>query len=328
MSPRVPDLSIVIPTWNNKSVLGPCLQSIYDSDPKISFQIIVVDNGSTDQTCDFLTERYPQVLIVRNEENLGFSRACNQGIRTAQGRYILLLNNDTLAQKETLDRLVGFMDEHPTAGVAAPRLLNRDGSLQMSVCMDYTNLKYAFFGGPRLPFPFSKFIPPMALPREDYDRAREVAWVTGACMVVRADALDDVGLLDENIFMYIEDMDWCYRFNRKGWKVFFVPDITLVHLKHHSSHDHLKEIFRQDYLSKKYFIQKHRSQKEAALFTLLTLAGSLVKLPVHVTKFLFQDDSRRSDIKYKIESHWHIVKFILSAPRGKTDQSRGKQEVD
>ncbi len=311
MKEETPDLSIVIPTWNNKSVLGQCLESILDCRPGISLQFIVVDNGSEDQTAEFMRQEHPQALTLRNSKNLGFSRACNQGIGMAEGRYVLLLNNDTLVQPGTLERLVKFMDAHPDVGIAAPRLFYPDGSLQMSVCLEYTNLKYAFFGGQQLPFPLSRVMRPMVLPREEYDRDREVAWAAGACMIVRKEALANVGLLDENIFMYYEDMEWCYRFRQKGFKVFFVADTGVVHLRHHSSREHLQEVFRQTYLSKKYFVQKHRSNVTAALYSLLTLVGSLIKLPFHSARLLLRDKRDRADIRYRIASHWEVVKTIL-----------------
>jgi len=312
MIPNIPDVSIIIPTWNNKEILGQCLQSLYDSKQNLSYQITVIDNGSGDKTCEFLEEEYPQVLIIHNERNLGFSKGCNQGISQAESRYFLILNNDTKVMNGALERLVQFMDDNPEAGLAAPKLLNPDGSTQMSVCMEYTDLKYAFFGGFRLIYPLNKLVKPMALPLEEYGRVREVAWVTGTCMVVRKEILDDVGLLDENIFMYMDDMEWCYRIRKMGWKVFFVPDAIVIHHKHHSSRHQLQEVFKQDYLSKKYFIQKHKSKKKATLFTLFTLVGSMLKLPLHSITYLFQEERRRKEIKYKIDSHWHIVRFILS----------------
>jgi len=322
-TPDRPDLSIVIPTWNNKSVLAECLASIDAAEPGIGFQVIVVDNGSEDGTEIFLGEKFPEALIIRNEENLGFARACNQGIRIAEGRYILLLNNDTLMKQGTLERLVAFMDAEPAAGLAAPRLMNPDGSLQQSACMAFMNLRHAFFGGYALPFPLGKLVRPMAMPEADYDRTQEAAWVTGACMIVRKAILDDVGLLDENIFMYIEDMEWCYRFHGRGWKIFLVADAAVVHSKHVSSRDRLPEVFRRDYVSKKYFFRKHRSRRDAALFSLCTLAGSLLKLPIHLADLLLQGRSAGEESRAKLGSHWHVVKFILSASGDRVEE-RGR----
>jgi GT2 family glycosyltransferase len=323
---EVPDLSIVIPSWNHKAVLGECLRSIYDGRPRMAFQIIVVDNGSEDQTCEFLAEGFPEVRAIRNPKNLGFARASNQGIQMAEGRYVLLLNNDTRMREGTLDRLVEFMDAHPDAGVGAPTLFNPDGTLQMSACMDYTNLKYAFFGGEELPFPLNRFVRPMVLAPEDYDRVQEVAWMAGTCMIVRKEILADVGLLDEEFFMYLEDMEWCYRFRRKGWRIFMVPDTSVVHRKHHSSRGDLGGIFRQDYLAKRYFIRKHRSRRAAVLFPLLTLAGSLIKLPLHSARLLPADKGEREAIRYKIEFHWHTVKAILGPLDNERHRSKGLRE--
>lgn len=322
-TPATPDLSIVIPTWNNKSVLGECLESIDAAEPGIAFQVIVVDNGSEDGTQAFLDEHFSKALIIRNNENLGFARACNQGIRIAEGRYVLLLNNDTLMKQGTLERLVAFMDGEPAAGLAAPRLVNPDGSLQQSACMEFMNLRHAFFGGYELPFPLGKLVRPMAMPERDYDRTREAAWVTGACMIVRKEILADVGLLDENIFMYIEDMEWCYRFHCRGWKIFLVADAAVVHSKHHSSRDRLPEVFRRDYVSKKYFFRKHRSRGDAALFSLFTLGGSLLKLPIHVADLLLRGRGAGEEARARIGSHWHVVKYILSAP-GDRGRERGR----
>jgi len=308
-------LSIVIPTWNEKVVLEKCLRSVYESKPELPFEILVVDNGSTDGTCAFLAEAFPRVLVLRNRENLGFSRACNQGIEQGEGRYLLLLNNDAMVQEDTLECLIRFMDDHPEAGAAAPRLLNPDGGIEVSACMEFISLKSAFFGGYELPFPLNRFIRPMALPLRDHDRTREVAWVPGTCLIFRKEILNTVGRLEEDIFMYMEDMEWCYRMRMAGWKVYFVADTGVVHLKHHSSRHRLGDVFRQNYLSKKLFMRKYRSKMEEALFTCLTFTGSMMKIPVLLTGLFFKGERERDRIRYKVRNHLHLVRFIFLAER-------------
>jgi len=305
------DLSIVIPTWNRKDTLEECLRSLVHAGSRVSTEWIVVDNGSEDRTAAWLAGAYPGILLIRNEKNLGFSRASNQGLRRATGRYVLLLNNDALVQPGTLENLVHFMDAHPEAGAAAPSLINPDGSLHVSACINYISLKSALFGGFQLPAPLDKWIPPMALPLEAHSEVREVAWVPGTCLIVRRETFDRVGLLDENIFMYMEDMEWCYRIRQGGWKVFFVPGPGVIHLKHHSSRENLEAVFKANFQSKKYFFRKYHSSRTASVFALFTLAGSLLKLPLLAGQLPFQGQDAKQETQYRLRQHLVLIKYLL-----------------
>ena len=213
------DLSIIIVNWNTSELLLRCLESIYFSKPPLAFEIIVIDNGSVDDSVRAIESRYPDVQIIQNDQNLGFARANNQGLRIASGRYFMLLNSDTLVLPGSIHGLVETADQYPNVGVIGPKLLNLDGTLQES---------WASF-----PTLWSEMIgknlrrrQPVAYAPNSY----EVDWVMGACMLVRAEAVEAAGMLDEEYFMYSEETDWCFRIKRKGWKVWYLSNAEIYHV--------------------------------------------------------------------------------------------------
>ncbi|MBN2006827.1 MAG: glycosyltransferase family 2 protein [Anaerolineae bacterium] len=246
------DISIIVVSWNVSSLLADCLHTILSETTEVTYQITVVDNASTDGSADMIMRNFPEVNLIRNSENLGFARGNNLGIRalTSLPTYILLLNSDTLVSPGTLTTLVRFMDEHPQAAACSPRLIASDGTPQA----------FAFGGDPTLGYLLSRGIKRLVLRQFMHDwgvhTAQLVDWVAGTCMLVRRTAMEKVGLLDENIFMYFEDNDWCLRFRKAGWKVYYVPSAEIVHLGGQS----LKQNPRAQqayYQSLRYFYRKH-----------------------------------------------------------------------
>ena len=225
-----PDLSIVIVGYNSLPELGECLASVRDTGVCARAEIVVVDNASADRTVEFLEREHPEVRLVANGRNLGYSRAVNQGIAEARARYILVLNPDIVVFPDAIDRLVSFMDAHPDAGIAGSKLLNPDGSLQYS-CRRF----YTFWTLVLRRTPLGKLlengrtISNYLMLDFDHEESREVDWVIGACMIVRRTALADFGGMDERFFLYFEDVDWCYRVWQSGWKVWYVADSVMRH---------------------------------------------------------------------------------------------------
>jgi len=213
------DLSIIIVNWNTSDLLRQCLNSIYGNSPLDAFEIIVVDNGSRDGSLAMLEENFPSVILIRNDQNQGFARANNQGLSIAKGRYLMLLNSDTIVLPQGLDKLIQTAEAHVEVGVVGPQILNMDGSIQKS---------WASF-----PSFFSELIginvrrrnPVTTLPRV-YD----VDWITGACMLVRARTVAEVGMLDDGYFMYSEETDWCFRIKKQDWKIWYLSDAEIYHL--------------------------------------------------------------------------------------------------
>jgi GT2 family glycosyltransferase len=218
------DLSIVIVCWNNKRYLEPCLDSLYAAGLRSQFDVVVVDNGSTDGSQAMLRERFPEVQIVQNDHNVGLSRASNQGMQATRGRYVLLLNDDTLVNGPSLDAMVHFLDTHPEAGAVGGRLLNPDGSFQ-AAGNRFPSLREEFLIATRL----GNLIWPGYPDRGYPDQVECVDWIGSACLLLRRAALDQVGLLDEEFFIYGDEADLQYRLKKAGWQTYYLPTVTTIH---------------------------------------------------------------------------------------------------
>jgi GT2 family glycosyltransferase len=229
----VVDVSICMVSLNAWSVLTDCLASIYASDPSVTYEIIVVDNGSTDDTKRLIAQHHPDVVFVANKQNIGFTRATNQAIGMSSGRYILWLNTDTILRYDTLRKLVSFLDDNPRVGVVGPKVLNADGSFQpqcrRGMPTPLSSLSY-MIGLPAI-LPNSRLANGYLLSHLPNDREIQVAGVSGACLLARRALWEDIGPLDERIFGFGEDLDWCVRAAAKGWGVYYTPSAELTHLK-------------------------------------------------------------------------------------------------
>ncbi len=218
------DLSVVIVSWNTADLLRDCLASLLARADGEGLEIIVVDNASSDGSADMVQREFPQAHLVRNDHNLGFACATNRGIRTSQGRYVLLLNSDTRTSTGALRALAEFMESHVDAGACGPRLIRPNGEPQ----------PYGFGGDPTPGYLIRRALSRLLLRRALHDwgteRVQKVDWVSGACVLARRTAIEQVGLLDEAMFMYFEDNDWCLRMRQAGWSVYYDPLVTVVHL--------------------------------------------------------------------------------------------------
>jgi GT2 family glycosyltransferase/glycosyltransferase involved in cell wall biosynthesis len=227
-------IDIVIVTYKSYGYLERCISSIYEDSSSQGFiqDIIVVDNAPSDTYWDSRPRIFDNVVVLRSEKNLGFAQAVNLGIKKCSAAYILLLNPDTIVHGNMIARSVAFMDQHPSVGIMGPRILNRDGSVQGSA-RGFPTPFTGLFGRSTL---LTKWFPKNPLTRRNVLTTKsdgmspmEVDWVSGACMVVRRKALDDVGHMDERFFMYWEDADWCRRMWQNRWKVIYFPRAAVVH---------------------------------------------------------------------------------------------------
>jgi N-acetylglucosaminyl-diphospho-decaprenol L-rhamnosyltransferase len=223
-STAVPDMSVVLVCMNNKHYLEPCLASWYDAGFRFRFDLVVVDNGSTDGTQGMLRDKFPDVRIIENGRNVGLSRACNQGIEASQGRYVLLLNDDTLVDAASIESMLGWLDQRPRAGAVGGRLLTPDGSFQSGYA-DFSTLREEFMIATGLGALLWEGYPS----RPGQDQPREVDWLCSACLLLRREALQDVGLLDEEYFIYGDEVDLQYRLKKAGWQVYYLPSAHTVH---------------------------------------------------------------------------------------------------
>jgi GT2 family glycosyltransferase len=275
------DLAIVIVSWNCREYLSGCLRSIASSGTQSGYTVIVVDNDSDDGTVAYVREAFPSVRIFGNTRNVGFAAANNQGMRGTQSRYVLLLNPDTVLQQGSLDAMIRFMDEHADAWAAGPAILNPDGSRQHSGVRFPSNWNIAVeaFFLDRL-FPRSRLFGRHKELYEDTGRVRDVDYLQGSCLMVRADAIGKVGDLDEQFFMYFEETDWCYRMKRAGGKVVYCPAAAIVHFgggeTGHFDEPRLVYYHRSLVL----FYRKHYSTGKLVILRPLLVIRSLLRLGI------------------------------------------------
>ncbi len=223
-------IAVCIVAWNVKEDLLACLRSLFPAAEGVPVEVIVADNASADGTVDAVREEFPQVELICNDSNLGFAAATNQAMAAASGQFLLLLNPDTVLPEGALGELLEAADAHPQAGIIAPKLLNPDGSLQHS-CRRFPTpaaalFRHTFLG--RL-FPNNRWAAEYVMADWPHNEAREVDWVSGACMLIRRELYEEIGALDEGFFWGCEDVDYCLRGHRAGWKVVYTPRPAIVH---------------------------------------------------------------------------------------------------
>ncbi|MHC1732024.1 MAG: glycosyltransferase family 2 protein [Bacteroidales bacterium] len=230
-----PDLSICIVSYNTRDLLSDCLSSLYAAGLRASFEVIVVDNGSGDGSVEMLRQAYPQVRVVENHSNMGYTRPNNQALKLASGNYAVLLNPDTYVCPGAFDTLIGYMDAHPEVGVCTPKVLNRTGTLQKqcrrSAARPWDVVTY-FTGLSRL-FPKSPLFARYLKTYLDENQTSEVEAVSGSCMLIRRVVIEQIGYLDEAFFAYQEDADYSFRVRQAGWKIHYVPGAQIVHYGGH-----------------------------------------------------------------------------------------------
>jgi hypothetical protein len=228
------ELSIVIVSYNTKEVLKECLDSIYKTAKNLSFEVIVVDNASKDQTKDEISKlEYPNFRFIQNKENLGFSKANNIGVKEASGRYVLFLNPDVVVHENTLDGMVDFMDKEKRAGAATCKVVLTSGQIDDASHRGFPTPWNALthFSGLAKLFGKTKHFGGYNLKHLDLSTMHEIEALAGAFMLVRREAGEEAKWWDEDYFFYGEDLDFCYMLKQKGWKVYYVPEFTVLHYK-------------------------------------------------------------------------------------------------
>lgn len=257
------DLSVVLVSYNTRDLLEQALRTALEAAAGMQVEVFVVDNASRDGSADLVAEKFPQVRLIRSPRNLGFAGGNNLALRQVQGRHVLLLNTDTVVRRDTLCCLVDFLDAHPKAGAVGCKILNPDGSLQLACRRGFPTPMAAFCkvsGLSRL-FPRSRRLAAYNLTYLDPEQTNEVDALSGSCMMVRKEAMDQVGLLDEDYFMYGEDLDWCYRLRQAGWAIYYVPHTAIVHFKGESGRAEQMRVRYRFYEAMSIFVRKHMQQR-------------------------------------------------------------------
>jgi len=263
------NVHVVVVNYNTVGLLRRCLKHLFASHCKYPFDVTVVDNGSTEDGFNLLCDHYPQVQAIRSERNLGFSGGNNLALRSLVTResadvprehsYILLVNSDLFVAPETIATLVDFAEARPTVGVVGPRVEKPDGTLDLACRRSFPTPANAFFKlfGLSRRFPGHARFAAYNLTNLDDGALTEVDAVTGACMLVRLTAIDMVGLLDEEFFMYGEDLDWAYRIKAAGWQIFYNPATCVLHQKGATSARQSGRMIFEFYRAMYLFYRKH-----------------------------------------------------------------------
>lgn len=300
-------LSIIIVSWNVKDYLKACLESIYKHTTGIQFEVIVVDNASTDGSSDMVKELFPKVHIIANNYNAGFTKANNQAIKISKGKYIGILNPDTLLIEDIFSPIIEYMETHNEIGAMGPKILNRDGiSIQYVCARKLPNPYLDLIDNLRLDRKFPKLFSGIYMANWDHKSARFVELLSGACMVIRKKTIEDIGLFDENQFMYADDVDFCKRMITRGWKIYYYPSVSLIHFGEESSKK-IKVFANIKMLeSKHYYYLKHHGKLYAFIFSIQTFIFNTVKyLRSKVIVKNFEQFTELLDI-YKNNIYWSL----------------------
>ncbi|MEM5777166.1 MAG: glycosyltransferase family 2 protein [Candidatus Aenigmatarchaeota archaeon] len=289
-------LSVVIVNWNSEEFLIPCLESVFKKNPYFDFEIILVDNASTDNSIYLVKEKFSQVNIIENRENIGFTRANNQGIRLSKGEYILLLNPDTVIVDDNIfKKWIDFMDRTPDAGASGCKLIYPDGTHQVGDAGYRPSLKtiinFSFF----LSFISPKF-KGLFVNYKHLDGPIEVDWICGADFLIRRSIIDKVGLMNEDIFMYADDIEWGCRIRSYGYKVYYLPHMKIIHLQGGSAkkRDDVEQFSFQWLKNIRLLYSLYNKNQSLFLYDFFISAGFILRaLLYYIQYFLTRKDNKR-----------------------------------
>jgi GT2 family glycosyltransferase len=278
------EVSIVIVSYNVANYLKECIRSI-KRETICNYEIIVIDNNSEGHTVELLRTQHPDVTLIRNDLNLGFAKANNQGFKIANGRYVFMLNPDTLILNGAVDKLIQFLDEHPEIGACGPKNLNPDLTLQHN-CHHFPSLTLEIFKFLQLKrfFPKNRLFGREHMSYWDYGNIRAVDWITGCSLMIRKDVLDRIGGLDENYFLYSEECDFCYQMKQQGKKIFYFPQAEIIHYGGESSVTqnyerlHSRTITKHLYVSRYYFYRKNYGKIQEFVLRFLDILYFILSL--------------------------------------------------
>lgn len=311
-----PDVSIVFTQWNVREMLRDCLHSVREKTQGITYEIIVVDDGSTDGSSDMVRSEFPDVILTVNPKNIGVAKSYNKGVALATGRYIQMLNSDMLLVNNAIKVLYDFLESHPGAGACSGKLRNRDMTTQVSYG-SFPGLWQAFteaFGMSHL-LPFIRWPRIGILPGESISEPLDVEYLSGADMLIRKDVIDEIGFFDERYTSYCEETDFCYRIRHETrWRLFFVPAAEIIHFGGQSFSKVPEYRLRLMYSGYNKFLTKHHGSLYALATRMLYAFQFARRWAVARIKCMF---SPGEECRWMItESAWH-VKYALFPQEGR-----------
>lgn len=300
------DISVLIVNWNVRDLLMRCLDSLFGEQHPFTFEVIVVDNASTDGSVEMLRQRFPQVKLIENLDNPGFAKGNIQGYALSAGRYILMLNPDTLLHPGALDKLYQYLENNSKAAGVGPDLLNPDGTRQMG-CYPFPTLTREAWRLFHLDWLYAYGIYPVIL--WDDKTTREVDVIQGTCLLLRRKALDEVGFLDADFFMYTEEVDLCYRLKKAGWQLRWFPLAKVIHFGGQSTLQAAETMFLRLYESKILFFRKQYGNFSASFYKLIL--GIIAILRISISPLIwFLNPGKRAETKTMASNYRHLLAAI------------------
>lgn len=301
------NLNFIIVNWNTRELLIDCINSIYRTVKDLSYSICVVDNGSRDGSVKAVREQFPQVIIIENQGNRGFAAAVNQALNEDAATYSVLLNTDTVLQKDAIKIVYSFMEQHKDVGIAGAQLQKPDGTRQHSYD-NYPTLATELFNKSLLRWLFPYKYPSK---KQMAIQPREVESIIGACLMIRNEAIRHIGKLDEDYFFFLEETDWCYRMYKADWKIYHIPDAKVIHLGGQSKKmvpwQSQIEYCRSLYI----FFKKNRSTisyLSFRIFYLIKILFNLISNLIGNVSMLFQNQRLRHRLLiYSKLLWWHLL---------------------
>jgi GT2 family glycosyltransferase len=296
----MPSLTVTICSWNTCDDLRACLASLQAVREELDFEVIVVDNNSEDSSPDMVEREFPWVRLERMPKNLGFAGGHNHAIAIRNAPHAFPLNSDTIVHTGALRRLFDFATEHPDYGIVGPKLLNPDGTLQYS-CRRFPNPVAALFRNTPLGklFPNNHFTRDYLMQDWDHTQPRDVDWVSGAAFFVRKEVIDQIGVFDEEYFMFCEDVDWCWRAWNAGFKVVYYPEAVITHAIGRSTDKAPNRMIGRFHLSMLRFYRKNMLPRVFILWRPFALAGAAVAIAMRASIFITKNkiDNLRRRLK-------------------------------
>ena len=309
------DLSIIIVNWNTRELLKDCLKSIEAKTRQVNYEVIVVDNSSTDGSPEMVSEVFPDVNLIENKENPGFARANNQGLAASKGKYVLFLNPDTKILSNALDGMIQFLENNEEYGAVGCRLVTSDGNIQFTCARAFPTLlnqlsEFLFFH--RL-FPRQRRFSTVEIFYWDHRDSREVDCLSGACILVRGNLIRDIAGFSEEYYMYAEDVDLCYRIRKLGWKIYYLAEESILHIGGAASRQREESYFSVVTMKQSnfQFLKAHYGTSKAELFKMICLIGSILRMIGAPGIYIYDRWSSKKEI-YPLR-HWLKKYYAIMA---------------
>lgn len=310
-----PELSVIIVNWNTLRITADCIQSLIDIKEVSPIEIIVIDNASTDGSAEHFKEKFSSIKLIENKSNVGFAEGCNQGLEIAQGKYLLLLNPDTIANEPALKGMIEFLKTHPIVGAVGCRLLYTDGTFQRAYGKFITPFNF-LISQSLVAVLLRRFISRIRnfLPVLKKRKPFSVDWLMGACIMMPQSIYRKIGGFDPEYFMYCEDADWCFRVKKEGYWIYHVPQFSIYHYHQQSSRLRKKFTFVRIFLSFRKFVLKHYGAAMYNRFRLVVLLEMLIRLPVYAFFWLITPKARSWQAE-RLASTFEVIKIYLKGDK-------------